>query len=134
MSTKQGPKILTKALTPTTTITAAATSEPAPARKRMQSLTERIWSLGHTPHLFVRITGPLRSEKMPQLSRNEDGTVQVIPIADLETGEAGLLLCVTVLASALERAGDYVGKSYEILSAEPREGKNYREVRVWEIE
>jgi len=108
---------------------------PPPAHlHRGRDLTPTLISLAHTSHLFVEVLAPVEKFAMPGVARSEDGTVPVLRVRDLTTGDAGVLLCTTVLLSVLDRMGEYVGKKLEIWSGEPRPGKNYRDVRVWELE
>ena len=103
--------------------------------QRRQTLTMPLFSLAHRPHMYVKITGEAYSAEMPGMSRSEDGRVPVIPCIDLESGEEGLLISLTVLQSALERIdGSYVGKCFEIEARPPRTGKDYRDVCVWLID
>jgi len=59
----------------------------------------------------------------------------VCQVRNLEDGCDYTLICPTLLVTALtEHEGDYVGKSYEInVSAQPRAGKAYKDVTVYEI-
>lgn len=101
--------------------------------KRQRDLTPQLISLAHTTHLFVEVLSPVEKMPMPGVARSEDGTVPVLRVRDLRSGDTGVLLCTTVLMSVLDRYGDPVGKRFEIHSSEPRPGKNYRDVRVWEL-
>lgn len=107
---------------------------PAEGFKRKADLTPTIISLAHTAHIYVEVLGPVEKHAMPGVARSEDGTVPILRVRDLQTGAVGMLLCTTVLLSVLDRVGDVVGKRLEIVATDPREGKNYRDVRVWEIE
>lgn len=92
-------------------------------------------SLAHTPHVMVEITGESYRMKAEKLSRNEDGAITVYPVINLETGECGLLMSNTVLEKTLAAVpGGYVGKKWEILSGEIREGTEYRPVKIWALE
>ena len=101
--------------------------------RRKQALTTPLLSVAHTPHLFLRLMGPVIETSMPAFAKNETGTVPLIEVCDLESGEVAKLIVPAVLLSALERMGDYVGKSVEILAKEPRPGKAYRDINVWEL-
>lgn len=102
--------------------------------KRKQALTCPLVSLAHTPHLHFRVLGAIQQSIMPNFARNETGTVPLMEIVNLHSGEIGKLIVNSMLASALEHFGDYVGHSFEVLATEPRPGKPYRDVTVWEIE
>lgn len=107
---------------------------PAGPYKRKADLTPTLISLAHTTHLFVEILSEVERHAMPGIARSEDGTVPVVRIRDLQSNERGTLLCTTVLLSVFERMGTITGQRLEIHSSDPRPGKNYRDVRVWEIE
>ena len=101
---------------------------------RKRDVTPQLFSLQHQPHLYVRIVGQPTRVKAGELARSEDGSIPVIPVVNLESGEEGMLILPTVLERVLADAGPLVGKQYEIEDRGIREGKNYRDVRVWEIE
>lgn len=102
---------------------------------RRRSLSVPLMSLNHTPHAFVKVTGELREEHMPGLATKGDGTVTIVPVIDLETGEDKILLCLSMLTSALNHVPEgYVGKCFEVQVEAPRPGKSYKEIEVWEID
>ncbi len=103
----------------------------SPKRRR---LTLPLFSLKHKPHLIIEVTAPFVSAHMPALSKNDDGTVSVLPCIDVETGEEGMLLAYTMVQSAIERSSpEYVGRTYEIERGEKVPGKDYYQVDVYEL-
>lgn len=104
------------------------------AYKRKREVTPQLLSLAHQNHLYVKVTGPMTRNKMEGLARSEDGTVPVLPVINLDTGETALLIVPTVLERILAEVDDPTGLGYELEDRGIREGKNYRDVRVWEIE
>lgn len=105
-----------------------------PTAKRKRSLTPEFISLAHREHIRIEVLAPIEEMHMPNFARSESGNVPVLKVRDLDNGEESYLIVTTVLGSVLERTENYVGMKLEIVSAPPREGKNYRDVRVWEIE
>lgn len=107
----------------------------APGRfTRRRRLTEKLFSIAHVPVLHIEITGKMETRTMPALAKNEDGTVPLVPVVNLDDGEAGLLIVPAVLLGVLEREVEYVGKKFELVRGEIVEGKNYRAVEVWELD
>lgn len=91
-------------------------------------------SLAHTPHVRVKITGSSYRLHAPNLSKNDDGAITVFPVENLDTGEIGLLMGNTVLENTLAKMeGGYVNKCWEIEASAPRDGQNYRPVKVYQL-
>lgn len=102
--------------------------------KRKAQVTKPLISMAHTPELQVKIlTEPSRIE-MPRLARSEDGMVSIIDVVDLNTGEEAMLICPTVLIRLMEEGDVVVGGCYEIVDAGVPEGKDYRAIKVYELE
>lgn len=101
--------------------------------KRRADLTPQLISLAHHAHLFVELESEIIMQSMPGIARNENGKVPVVWVRDLKTGDHGVLVCTAVLCGVFERLAPIKGKHVEILSSDPREGKQYRDVRVWEL-
>lgn len=101
---------------------------------RKQQVTVDLFSLVHTPHLFIEVTGRMYMLKAPGLAKSEDGTIPVLPVINLETGEAGALILPTMLVRVFDEAGAIEGKKYELQDRGVLDGKDYRAVRVWEID
>ena len=92
-------------------------------------------SLAHTPHVRVEITAESYRMKAEKLSKNEDGAITVFPVVNLDTGEVALLMGNTVLEKTLAaQPNGYVGKKWEILSGDIKEGTEYRPVKVLLLE
>lgn len=104
------------------------------AHPRKTRLTMPLLSIAHKDRLAIEITHEMYDAPMPALARNQEGTVPVVPVIDLSTEEAALLIVPAVFRSVLQNDREYVGKRYELVRGEAREGKNYREVEVWEID
>ena len=85
---------------------------------------------------YVRIETPLvRSERNDELKEGEKPAT-VCKITNLQDGKLYRLICPALMVSALMDEGtDYVGKSFEIIvSSQPKPGKRYKEVEVYEID
>lgn len=103
--------------------------------KRGKSVNLPFFSLSHTPHMFIKVIGPFEAVEAKGLSRGEDGKVTVLPVINLDTGEEGRLLALTVLESSLRRLEEnYVGQSFEVVASKPRAGKEYADVKIYVLE
>ena len=103
--------------------------------ERKTRLTVPFFSLSREPLMHVRIVGPIERITAEHLSKSDDGGVDIVPVINLETGEFGNLLLLTVVKSALERTGDdYVGRCYELDNKGAQEGRGYAAVDVYEID
>ena len=101
---------------------------------RGRQVNMQVFSLRHKPHMFVRFEGEIRPVEMTKLSRNESGTIDCVPVTDLETGEMGTLLCLTTLKSTLERLpGSYVNHCFELVNEGDPDKKGYNQINVYEI-
>jgi len=102
------------------------------AFKKSKRLTLPIFSLGHQRNLSVRLTGEIYDCDIPGLAKKEGDLVRVMPCIDLETGEEGLLLVLTVVESSLRRIpGGYVGQCVQLENHGLRQGKGYSQVDVF---
>ena len=111
------------------------TPTQAPARKRAKALTTTLFSAAHTPNLAVRVTGPLYEKVMPTFSKREDKAVELLPVVNLDTGEEGDLIINTIMHNVFSEYGDsIVGRSFEIVTGKIREGKDYRDTKIYELE
>jgi hypothetical protein len=111
------------------------TAQPLQGVKRVRELTSNLISLAFRPGIVVKFTGEMYEAEMPAVSRNESGKLWVADVVDLETGEAGQLLLPAVLIGVLRRQPvSYVGKTFEILTGDIVPGKQYRQVKVYEVE
>lgn len=102
--------------------------------KRKQKMNTSLISMSHTAYLTIRVLGTVHDAPMPSLAKNEDGTIPVVRVCDLETGEVATLIVPAVFRSILDDDGNYVGKCYELIRGEVVQGKNYRQIEVWEID
>lgn len=85
---------------------------------------------------FFLATAPIKVKE----HTNEKGEVKTTPImriTDLETGEECDMIVPTLLVSELNENypdNGYVGKKFEVsVSADPKEGKLYKTVQLWEL-
>jgi len=104
--------------------------------KRKTAVTLPVFSFKDRTLAFVRIDDELRQGEH---LKGEDAGKQppwLCTITDLESGNQYEMIAPTLLVTALtEKVGDYVGRCFEIhVSAEPRPGKDYKDVTVYEIE
>ena len=103
--------------------------------KRAERLTMPIFSCAHQDHLFIHVVGEIVETLMPGLSSDPTKPVKVMRVINLDTGEEGNLLVLSVLESTLNRQeGGYVGKDYEVVTGEVRDGKDYRDVDIYRLE
>jgi len=103
--------------------------------QRTERLTMPIFSLAHQQHIFIHVVGEIHETLMPGLSSDPDKPVKMIRVVNLDTGEEGNLLVLSVLESALIREPNgYVGKDYEVITGEQQPGKDYRPVDIYRLE
>lgn len=105
-----------------------------PSRKIGAKLESTMFSLKHRPVMDVRITGELIHKSMPSFAKNADGMIDLLPCIDLDTGEAGKMICTSVLASTFEEMEDpYIGKCFRFVRGPKPEGKEYYPVTIYPI-
>ena len=101
--------------------------------RRTKAVVTPILSLKGIDTCFLRFDGEIYvGEKLPGDEPNKP-PAHLAPVTNLETGEQMTLIVLAVLESVLSKAGNYVGKSYEI-GVSQRDGKKYKDVKMWEIE
>lgn len=98
-----------------------------------QSTDQRLISMNYNPKLAVRIEGEVMHREMPAIANSPDGTVPVVAVTDLLTGEAGLLIVPALLESYLATHGGCVGKKLAIKRGDRAAGKRYFTVLVKEL-
>lgn len=112
-----------------------ATKEPG--FQRAKAVVVPIYSFKKRTNGFFKVEAPIRRKE----SVDDEGKEKVTPvmrIIDLETGELNDMVVPTLLVSELEEnypESGYVGKKFEAnVSAQPKEGKRYKSVQLWELE
>lgn len=101
---------------------------------RVRSLKDPLFSLKHKPHMFVEVAGELQRIEVGFLSKADDRKIDVLPVYDLETGEFGMLIAGSVLVGVVTAMKVQQGQKLELEDKGIPEGKQYRDIRVWEIE
>lgn len=97
------------------------------------STDSRLLSMSYNPRLAVRIDGEVTHRLMPAIANSPDGTVPVVAVTDLTTGEAALLIVPALLESYLAVHGGCVGKKLAIKRGDKAPGKRYHTVMVKEL-
>lgn len=85
---------------------------------------------------FFLATAPIKIKSNID-DKGEQKTTPVMRIVDLETGEEVDMIVPTLLVSELNDNypnDGYVDKKFEVaVSADPKEGKRYKTVQLWEL-
>ncbi len=112
-------------------------SEKKPVERefvRDELLTVPIVSLNHVQILRCEITGEMFTAEQNIGGGEYDEAPTMAPIINLETGEAGQLICGSVLKNVLEMQNDgYVGGWFEIIQEPIADGKKYHSVKLWRL-
>ena len=101
-----------------------------------QHLTIPLLSMAHLPTLTCKILSePYRDEKITALGKDTKIAPTVILVYDLDAEKEGLLVVNAIIASAFERAGgSLTGRYFNFTAGTIREGKNYRDIDVTELQ
>lgn len=105
--------------------------------KRIQALTVPVLSFKTRLVAYVKILNEMQeSSYKSEEGARARGPATVCRVLNLETGEIMDMIVPALVQTTLkDKARDYVGKCYEIhVSAEKKEGKNYKDAEVYEIE
>ena len=73
----------------------------------------------------------------PDPKKAKEKPATVMPVCDVETGEAMNLLVPSVMQSALEETypdNEYVGKTFMVCKMPKRPGKRYFDIKLVEVE
>ena len=97
-------------------------------------LTLPLFSLAYNPYMEVQLDSDIREQVMPGLSTHSDKPVQVITVTNLESGEQGVLILPTLVATAIANLGvDVVGRKIIIERGEQVKGKRYHSYEIYEM-
>jgi hypothetical protein len=111
-----------------------------PSKKRTlrpkSHLTIPLISMAHLPTLTCKVLGePYIDQKITALGKDTKTAPTVILVLNLDTNQEALLVVNTLIASAFERAGSpLTGRYFQFLAKGIRDGKNYRDIDVTEME
>jgi len=113
--------------------------QPVPTGEQRQfkvksRLTIPIISMAHTEQLFAKVTGKMLDEHIESFGKGAEGLVSFLPVINLQDNQPAKLVASAVIKSALEKYGDYVGKSFMFKAGIVAEGKKYRMVDIYELE
>jgi hypothetical protein len=99
-------------------------------------LTMDATSIARLKHVICRIDGEFESIEMPPAAKGADpGAAVAVPITDLVNNVQYLLICNSLIVSALQRAvPPLVGRYFAIKAGEIKAGKRYRQVDIFELE
>lgn len=112
------------------------TAAAARSFKRTAAVTVPVFSWKDRDVAFFKVTGRIYQGKPIDMKTGEQQKkpADLMPMIDLETGEAREMIVPTVLKSNLEeKVKDYVGKCFEARSSK-REGKSYKDFELYQIE
>jgi hypothetical protein len=104
--------------------------------KLKQRLTIPLISMAHLPTLTCRILSePYVDDKIAVLGKDATSKPTVVRVHNLDTDSEALLVVNTLIASAFERAvPPLTGRIFQLKSAGIRDGKQYRDIDVSEME
>lgn len=108
----------------------------ADALKAKRKLTLDATSITRLGQVVCRIDGELETIEMPpQTKGGPVSHAAAVPIFDLVRTESYLLICNSLIVSALQRAGaPLTGRYFAMRAGEIKAGKRYRSVEVIELE
>lgn len=120
--------------TVTTQETAVAIRPETLTLKR--KLTLDATSISRTKQMLCRIDGEFEQIDMPPIAQGAPPSkATAIPITDILTKEAFLLICNSLIVSALKRAGEpLTGKYFAMQDKGIKPGKRYRDVEIMELQ
>lgn len=101
-----------------------------------RKLTLDATSIARLKQVICRIDGELEVIEMPPAAKGAaPGQAVGVPITDVVTQTQYLLICNSLIVSALRRAGEpLTGKYFALRAGEIKAGKRYRHVDVMELE
>jgi hypothetical protein len=104
--------------------------------KLKRRLTMDATSISRLKQVICRIDGEFESIEMPPAAKGaEPGAAVAVPITDVITQTQYLLICNSLIVSALQRATPpLVGRLFAMRAGEIKVGKRYRMVEVFEVE
>lgn len=98
-------------------------------------ITTPVHSLTHNGPIAFLCEGEIVAQPGQKEGKLGKKDMAVVPVINLETGEAVTLICPTVLESALKRTpGGYVGKKFYAIQGPKAVGKDYFQVEVFQLE
>jgi hypothetical protein len=111
-------------------------TQPRNTLKLKQRLTIPLISMAHLPILTCRIVGePYQDDKIIAVGKDVKQAPTVVRVFNLDTNDEALLVVNALIASAFERAGyPLTGRYFQMRAGTIREGKNYRDIDVSEME
>lgn len=101
-----------------------------------RTLTRPLTSISHAKELLVTVTAEMYKYDLPVKGRSEKmQPATILEGTDAETGEEIMLICNSMMESALTRAGaPLVGRTFAFREQGMKADKNYRVVDVVEVE
>lgn len=93
-----------------------------------------LFSMAHTPYLWIYVVSPMMRAPMAKLAKSADGCLTIVTVVDLSTGEMGNLILPAVVESSFRQYRHYVGKCFQLIAKDKEPGKDHRPVDVDEIE
>lgn len=109
---------------------------PARSLKVKTELTIPLVSMAHTALLTCRVLGePYIDEQITALGKDTNTKPTVVLICDLDDNAQKLLVCNAIILSAFRKAGmPITNRIFQLRAGNIREGKNYRDIHVVEME
>lgn len=103
---------------------------------RKQKLTTPLYSMAHLASLTVQATSePYEADFVLQLPGKDDSKPTVIKVTNMDDGEDAVLILNSIMLSSLLRAGGpLTGRFFKFTANGIREGKNYRDIDVEELQ
>lgn len=114
----------------------AAVAVRADTLVHKRQLTLDATSIARLKQVICRIEGELETIEMPPATKGgPPTTAAAVPIFDLVNNTSYLLICNSLIVSALQRAGGpLAGRYFAMRAGEIKAGKRYRSVEVIELE
>lgn len=92
--------------------------------------------MAHLASLTVQATSePYEADFVLQLPGKDDSKPTVIKVTNMDDGEDAVLILNSIMLSSLQRAGgSLTGRFFKFTANGIREGKNYRDIDVEELQ
>jgi hypothetical protein len=100
---------------------------------KRKDVTPDLLSMAHHDTIQLEIRSKPYRVEMPNVALSPDGTLLVCDVRRLDSDTEGLLIVPAVFESVLKKYENPVGLAFELVNQPEREGKNYRNLKVYQL-